>query len=49
MEYVDGGTSLESYCKSERLLPVAEVAKVIFACAKALDYAHRRGVIHRDI
>jgi serine/threonine protein kinase len=49
MEYVDGGTTLESYCKSERLLPVAEVAKVIFACAKALDYAHRRGVIHRDI
>lgn len=49
MEYVDGGTTLESYCKSDRLLPVAEVAKVIFACAKALDYAHRRGVIHRDI
>jgi serine/threonine protein kinase len=49
MEYVDGGTTLESCCKAERLLPVAEVARVIFACAKALDYAHRRGVIHRDI
>jgi serine/threonine protein kinase len=49
MEYVDGGTTLESYCKPERLLPVPDVAKVIFKCAKALDYAHRRGVIHRDI
>jgi serine/threonine protein kinase len=49
MEYVDGGTTLGSYCKTERLLPVTEVAKVIFKCAKALDYAHRRGVIHRDI
>lgn len=49
MEYVDGGTTLDTYCKAERLLPVADVAKVIFKCAKALDYAHRRGVIHRDI
>jgi serine/threonine protein kinase len=49
MEYVDGGTTLESYCKAERLLAVADVAKVVFKCAKALDYAHRRGVIHRDI
>ena len=49
MEYVDGATTLESHCKSERLLPVATVARAIFECAKALDYAHRRGVIHRDI
>ena len=49
MEYVDGGTTLESYCKADKLLPLADVAKVIFKCAKALDYAHRRGVIHRDI
>ena len=49
MEYVDGATTVESYCKPERLLPLARVAKIIFDCAKALDYAHRRGVIHRDI
>jgi serine/threonine protein kinase len=49
MEYVDDATSLESHCKPERLLPVSTVAEVIFRCAKALDYAHRRGVIHRDI
>ena len=49
MEYVDGATTLESHCKPERLLPLATVARVVFECAKALDYAHRRGVIHRDI
>ena len=49
MEYVDGGITLESFCKPERLLPLTTVARVIFRCAKALDYAHRRGVIHRDI
>jgi len=49
MEYVDGGKTLESFCKPEQLLPLTTVAKVVFRCAKALDYAHRRGVIHRDI
>lgn len=49
MEYVDGATTLQSHCRAERLLPLATVAEVIFKCAKALDYAHRRGVIHRDI
>ncbi len=49
MEYVDGATTLEPHCKPERLLPTATVAEVIFNCAKALDYAHRRGAIHRDI
>ena len=49
MEYVDGATTLESHCKTGRLLPLPQVAQVVFECAKALDYAHRRGVIHRDI
>lgn len=49
MEFVDGVTTLDSYCKPERLLPVPKVAELIFKCAKALDYAHRRGVIHRDV
>ena len=49
MEYVDGATTLESHCRPERSLPVTTVAQIISKCAKALDYAHRRGVIHRDI
>jgi len=31
------------------LLPLNEAAEIIFKCAKTLDYAHRQGVIHRDI
>lgn len=49
MELVPGGLTLRQYTKPERLLPVEEVARIIFDCAKALDYAHHEGVIHRDI
>lgn len=48
MEYVSGGETLEAYCHSKRLT-IDTVADVIFKCAEALDYAHRKGVIHRDI
>ncbi|MGB1885256.1 MAG: serine/threonine protein kinase [Gammaproteobacteria bacterium] len=49
MELVANGGTLRPYCRPERLLPVNQVAEIIFKCAKALDYAHRQGVIHRDI
>ncbi len=49
MEYVAGGQTLHSYSKPERLLPIDDVVGIIFKCVKALDYAHRKGVIHRDI
>lgn len=48
MELVPGGTTLRRYCRGERL-PVETVARVLFDCARALDHAHRIGVIHRDI
>jgi len=48
MEYVDG-SSLKGYCKEEALLPLEKIVKIIFQCAKALDYAHQNEVIHRDI
>ncbi|MBW2141421.1 MAG: protein kinase [Deltaproteobacteria bacterium] len=48
MEYVDG-TTLKDYCRKENLLSVSRVVKVIFQCAKALEYAHQEGVFHRDI
>ena len=48
MEYVDG-TTLKGYCQAGNLLSVSRVVKVIFKCAKALEYAHQNGVIHRDI
>ena len=49
MELVESGNTLKSYCKPENLLPYEQVVEIIFKCAKALDYAHRIGVIHRDV
>jgi len=49
MEYVQGGKTLTSFCKPQNLLPVERVIEIIFKCAEALDYAHRQGVIHRDV
>jgi len=48
MEYVDG-TTLKEHCLEKNLLSLEKVVKIIFQCAKALDYAHQNGVIHRDI
>ena len=49
MEYVKGGKTLQPFCKPENLLPIEKVAEISFKCARALDYAHSHGVIHRDI
>ena len=48
MEYVDG-TTLEEFCRIDNLMPVNRVVELVFKCAKALDHAHRLGIIHRDI
>ncbi len=48
MEHVNGGT-LEPFIRVDNLLPIGKVIEVIFKSCKALDHAHRRGVIHRDI
>ena len=49
MEYIPSGRTLHGYTKPDSLLPMEDVVRHIFRCAKALDYAHRKGVIHRDI
>src|SRR5205085_7744832 len=48
MEYVPG-TTLEAHAAVSTLLPVAKVVEIIFKCIRALEYAWRHGVIHRDI
>lgn len=48
MEYVPGGT-MERFCAQEDLLPVGQVLEIAFKCARALAFAHARGVTHRDI
>ena len=49
MELVEGADTLKTYCAPDNLLPVKQVIEMIFKCAKALDYAHRKGIVHRDI
>ena len=49
MEYIEGGRTLQSFCQPNTLLPLEDVVRIIFKCAVGLDYAHRKGVIHRDI
>ncbi len=48
MEYVNG-TTLEEYCKPDKLMAMERVVEIVFKAGLALDYAHRRGVIHCDI
>jgi serine/threonine protein kinase len=49
MEYIHNAKTLDRYCKTESLLFIREVVGIIYKIAKALDYAHRQGIIHRDI
>jgi serine/threonine protein kinase len=48
-EHIHGARTLAAYCKPDNLLRVDDVIEIVFKCAKALHYAHGRGVIHRDI
>jgi serine/threonine-protein kinase len=48
MPYLDG-ESLRHRLIRERQLPVPDAIRIATDIASALDYAHRHGVIHRDI
>jgi serine/threonine protein kinase len=48
MEFIDG-TTLTPFCRPSTRAPLEQVIDIVFKCAKALDYAHARGVLHRDI
>ena len=48
MEYVEG-VPLGKYCTFDSLIPPHRVTGIIFKAAMALDYASRRGIVHRDI
>ena len=48
-EYIQGARTLAGYCKPDDLLRIDDVVEIVYKCAKALHYAHGRGVIHRDI
>ncbi|MGH9127370.1 MAG: protein kinase domain-containing protein, partial [Acidimicrobiales bacterium] len=48
MELLEGG-SLRSLLDRGQLLSPSQAAKVGADVARALDYAHRRGLVHRDV
>ncbi|HEU4563276.1 MAG TPA: serine/threonine-protein kinase [Gemmatimonadaceae bacterium] len=48
MSYVRG-ESLAARLRREGRLPAAEVRRILAEVADALDYVHRRGVVHRDV
>jgi serine/threonine protein kinase/predicted ATPase len=43
------GESLETRLKREGIMPVRETVRILSGVARALAYAHRFGVVHRDI
>ncbi|HEX6570842.1 MAG TPA: serine/threonine-protein kinase [Steroidobacteraceae bacterium] len=48
-EHIHGARTLNQYCRGTSLLPIDQVVSIMYKCAKALHYAHSRGVVHRDI
>jgi eukaryotic-like serine/threonine-protein kinase len=48
MELVEGGTLAEEI-KASKALTTAEIVEIGIQLARALDYAHKRGIVHRDV
>jgi eukaryotic-like serine/threonine-protein kinase len=48
MPYVEG-ESLQSRLRSECQLPVEDAVRIAGEVAEALSYAHRHGIVHRDV
>jgi serine/threonine-protein kinase len=48
MPYVEG-ESLRARLRRESQLPVADALRITGEIAAGLGYAHRRGIVHRDV
>ncbi|HLF92897.1 MAG TPA: FHA domain-containing serine/threonine-protein kinase, partial [Planctomycetota bacterium] len=48
MEYVSGG-SVQDILNKQRKTPVEQTVQMVLDAARGLDYAHKKGIIHRDV
>jgi serine/threonine-protein kinase len=48
MEYVSGG-SVQDILNRQKRVPVDQTVQMILDAAKGLDYAHKKGIVHRDV
>jgi serine/threonine protein kinase len=52
MKFIEGedlGTIMNRYAIAGEYLPVADVLRIVEGVSSGLDYAHRKGVVHRDV
>jgi len=49
MEFLSGGTLKQRLRQADELLAPAETLRIVERVAAALDYAHARGIYHRDV
>jgi serine/threonine protein kinase len=48
MEYLEG-TDVASLISGNRSVPLAEALEIVAQLCRALDFAHQKGVVHRDV
>lgn len=52
MQYVEGidlRTWIDNYRRQDEFVPLPEVMRIMDEVCQALDYAHSKGIIHRDV
>ncbi|MGD1996371.1 MAG: protein kinase [Anaerolineae bacterium] len=52
MEFIDGPSlkvRIEELAQEGKLMPLDEIVRIGTAIGDALDYAHKRGMVHRDV
>jgi serine/threonine-protein kinase len=48
MEFVSGG-SVQDILNRQRKMPVGQAVQIIAEAARGLEYAHKKGIVHRDV